>query len=174
MTETVATPGLDPQDPATFRRVLGHYPSGIAAVTSIGGNGEPVGMVVSSFTSVSLDPPLVSFSPAKTSTTWTAIRQRAAFCVNVLGADQEDTCRKLAAKGGDKFRGIEWAPDSRDLPALEGSVAWISCSLEAVHDAGDHEIAIGRVQRLTLNDGRPPLLFFRVVTGGWHPHRFSP
>lgn len=152
---------LDPVDPLTFRRVLGHYPSGIAAITSTDEGGQPVGLVVSSFTSVSLDPPMVGFFPAKTSSTWPTIRTNGSFCVNVMGADQEAACRQLAAKGGDKFREVDWFVDSHGLPALAGAVARIDCSIEAVHDAGDHEIVLGRVMSLHVTDDTFPLLFFR-------------
>ena len=151
---------LSAWDPLTFRRVLGHYPSGVAAITSNGPEGRPIGMVVSSFTSVSLDPPLVAFLPAKASTSWRLIRESGAFCVNVLGADQESICRQIAGRG-DKFEGVAWSPDASGLPALSGAVAWIACEIEAVHDAGDHDIVVGRVRHLDVDDSVVPLLFFQ-------------
>ena len=151
---------LNAWDPLTFRRVLGHFPSGVAAITSRGPEGRPIGMVVSSFTSVSLDPPLVAFLPAKTSTSWRLIRANGAFCVNVLGADQESICRQIAGRGN-KFEGVAWSADASGLPALAGAVAWIACDIEAVHDAGDHDIAVGRVRHLDVDDSVVPLLFFQ-------------
>ncbi|OZD68961.1 hypothetical protein CH298_26680 [Rhodococcoides fascians] len=151
----------DALDPRTFRRVLGHYPSGVVAVTSADVDHKPVGMIASSFTSVSLDPPMVAFFPAKSSSTWPLVRNRGAFCINVLAADQEVACRQLAAKGPDKFAGLDWSGNARGLPALTGSVAWIDCDVVAIHDAGDHEIVVGQVRSLEVDESALPLLFFK-------------
>ena len=158
MTRSLA---LDPLDARAFRRVLGHYPSGVAVITSVSPEGKPVGMTVTSFTSVSLDPPLVAFFPDRRSSTWVAIRERGAFCVNVLGADQEAVCRQLAAKGGDKFQDVVWTPEALGLPALSNAVAWIGCEIETVHEAGDHYIVVGRVRHLSADQAIVPLLFFQ-------------
>ncbi|AFA74406.1 flavin reductase like domain-containing protein [Gordonia polyisoprenivorans VH2] len=157
----LAPAALNPQDPNAFRRVLSHFASGVVAVTSTGPSGEAVGLIATSFTSVSLDPPLVAFYPQKTSTTWPLIRDRGAYCVNILGAAQRDVCAKLAAKGGDKFAEVAWEPDDWGLPAIEGALARISCALDEVHDAGDHEIALGRVRGLHITDDVDPILFFQ-------------
>ncbi|MDH6523336.1 3-hydroxy-9,10-secoandrosta-1,3,5(10)-triene-9,17-dione monooxygenase reductase component [Streptomyces sp. SAI-135] len=144
-----------------FRSVLGNFPSGIAAITSLDAEGRAVGMAVSSFTSVSLDPPLVAFLPGKASATFPAIARRGTFCANVLAAGQEDVCRALAVSGGDKFANLSWQPGPHGNPVLEGVVAWIDCTIEAVHDAGDHHIVIGRVDDLAADATADPLLFFR-------------
>ncbi|WP_084532260.1 flavin reductase family protein [Nocardia miyunensis] len=144
-----------------FRSVLGHFPSGVVAITGRDVNGEPAGMAVSSFTSVSLDPPLVAFLPDKTSSTFPAIARRGTFCVNVLAAGQEDICRALAVSGGDKFADLSWHPGPHGDPVLDGAVAWIGCAIEAVHDAGDHRIVVGRVSDLAADPAAGPLLFFR-------------
>ena len=130
-------------------------------------------MAVSSFTSVSLDPPLVAFLPSKTSSTYAAIREHGSFCANVLAADQEDVCRAFAAKGGDKFAGVEWTPSVNGSPVLEGAVAWVDCTIEAVHAAGDHDIVIGRVQDLRVANAAVPLLFFQGGYGRFAPLSFS-
>ncbi|WP_460441851.1 flavin reductase family protein [Amycolatopsis stemonae] len=144
-----------------FRSTLAHFPSGIAAITSLDAAGGPVGMAVSSFTSVSLDPPLVAFLPGKSSSTFPAIVRRGTFCANVLAAGQADVCRALAVPGGDKFAGLSWHPGPHGDPVLDGVVAWIGCTIEAVHDAGDHHIVIGRVDDLAADATADPLLFFR-------------
>ncbi len=144
-----------------FRSVLAHFPSGIVAITGRNTSGEPVGMAVSSFTSVSLDPPLVGFFPGKTSSTFPLIAEHGTFCVNVLAAGQEGICRALSASGGDKFATIGWHPGPHGDPVIDGVVAWIGCSIEAVHDAGDHHIVIGRVDDLAADTSVDPLLFFR-------------
>jgi flavin reductase (DIM6/NTAB) family NADH-FMN oxidoreductase RutF len=151
----------DAIDPLTFRRTLGHYPTGVCAITSVDNTGAPVAMIVGSFTSVSLDPPLVAFFPDKGSTSWPKIQASGRFCVNVLADDQEELCRVLASKGPDKFdRAPHQLLDSR-TPILDGALLWIDCSLYAVHEAGDHYIAIGRVGALEVGRAAPPLIFHK-------------
>lgn len=148
-------------DAAHFRTVLGHFPTGVTVITAMGDDG-PAGLAVGSFFSVSLDPPLVGFCPNKASSNWPAIKAAGAFCVNVLAEDQEDVCRVFAAKGGDKFAGIGWHPSSTGSPRLNDVLAWIDCEIDAVHDAGDHEVCIGRVKELDIERHREgPLVFFR-------------
>jgi 3-hydroxy-9,10-secoandrosta-1,3,5(10)-triene-9,17-dione monooxygenase reductase component len=148
-------------DAAHFRTVLGHFPTGVTVITAKGDDG-PAGLAVGSFFSVSLDPPLVGFCPNKASSNWPGIKAAGAFCVNILAEDQEDVCRVFAAKGGDKFSGIGWHPASTGSPRLNDVLAWIDCEIEAVHDAGDHEVCIGRVKELDVERHRDgPLVFFR-------------
>jgi flavin reductase (DIM6/NTAB) family NADH-FMN oxidoreductase RutF/DNA-binding IclR family transcriptional regulator len=156
-----STSATDAIDPGRFRQVLGHFPTGVAAITSIGDDGAPIGMTVGSFTSVSLDPPLVAFLPDKKSSTFPKIRQAGSFCVNVLGEDQERVCRSLAAKGADKFLGVQWRAAGSGSPIIGGVVAWIDCDIETIHDAGDHYIVIGRVRELDTAGNDLPLLFFQ-------------
>ncbi|MER7198458.1 monooxygenase [Streptomyces sp. CB01635] len=148
-------------DAAHFRTVLGHFPSGITAITSRDAQGRPVGMTVASFTSVSLTPPLVAFLPGKSSSTFPVIAERGTFCVNILATDQERICRALSVSGGDKFAEVTWRPGPNGDPVIDGVVAWIGCTIEAVHDAGDHHIVIGRVDDLDADSTASPLLFFR-------------
>lgn len=146
---------------AHFRTVLGHFPTGVTVITAVGPDG-PVGLAVGSFTSVSLDPPLVAFCPDRRSTSWPSIRSAGVFCVNILSADQEDVCRVFASKGTDKFSGLGWTPTGSGSPRLHGVLAWIDCGVEMVHDAGDHEIVIGRVHELDVErQDEGPLVFFR-------------
>jgi flavin reductase (DIM6/NTAB) family NADH-FMN oxidoreductase RutF len=173
LTYDVSVSPLQDIDSTTFRRVLGHYPSGVVGITSRGSGGEPVGMAVSSFTSVSLDPPLVAFLPSKSSSTYAAIRDSGVFCANVLAADQEQVCRAFAAKGGDKFAGVGWVAGATGAPLLEGAVAWVECTIEAVHDAGDHDIVVGRVKDLAVANSAVPLLFFQGGYGRFAPLSFS-
>lgn len=148
-------------DSATFRRVLGHYPTGVCVVTASAEDGAPVGMVVGSFTSVSLDPPLVAFFPAKSSGSWPRIQQIGRFCVNVLASDQQPLCRQLAAAGPDKFAGVSHRVSDNGSPIIDNVVAWIDCSLHAVHEAGDHYIVLGEVVALEVERPDRPLLFFQ-------------
>jgi flavin reductase (DIM6/NTAB) family NADH-FMN oxidoreductase RutF/DNA-binding IclR family transcriptional regulator len=159
----------EPIDPQHFRHVLGHFPTGVAAVTSWAETGDPVGMTVGSFLSVSLSPPLVAFLPGKQSSTSATILRHGRFCVNVLGAHQESTSRAFAAGGDRKFDGLDWTPSPSGLPRLADAVAWIECTVQAVHDAGDHDIVVGRVTCLEAAGPSLPLVFFQ---GGYG--RFAP
>lgn len=156
-------------DASAFRQVLGHFPTGVAAVTAVDGAGDPVGMVVGSFTSVSLDPPLVAFLPDKNSSSFPPIRDAGRFCVNVLSARQENVCRKLAAKGSEKFAGLSWSGSPEGSPIIDGAVAWIDCNLVDVIDAGDHFIALGEVMHLEAANAGLPLLFFQGGYGSFTP-----
>ena len=158
-----------PSDPNRFRQVLGQYPTGVCAITAIEPHGAPTGFVVGSFTSVSLSPPLVAFLPDKSSTSWPKIERAQQFCVNILGADHEELCRRFAAKNTDRFDGVSWRPASSGAPIIAGVVAWIDCDLHSVTEAGDHYVVLGRVRELDVEKPGLPLLFFQ---GGYG--RFTP
>lgn len=150
-------------DSAKFRQVLGHFPTGVTVITSEH-EGTRAGLAVGSFFSVSLDPPLVGFAVGQQSTSWPKIREAGRFCVNVLGAHQEDVCRVFAGKADDKFAGLGYdsAPYS-GAPRLHGVLAWIDCELHDVLPGGDHDIVLGRVHDLHVTDdaAHHPLVFFR-------------
>jgi 3-hydroxy-9,10-secoandrosta-1,3,5(10)-triene-9,17-dione monooxygenase reductase component len=155
-----------------FRDVLGLFCSGVTVVTSVS-DGQPVGMTCQSFSSVSLEPPLVMFSPAKTSRAWPLMRQAGFFCVNILAADQADLSNGMATKGVDKFDGLEWGTATTGAPVLRGIVGYVDCSVEKVVEAGDHYVVLGRVRELGFGDGTEagggtdPLLFFRGRYGNY-------
>ena len=152
-------------DPGDFRTTLGHFPTGVTVVTAAGAAG-PVGMAIGSFTSVSLDPPLVGFLPGRTSGSWAQIREAGSFCVNVLGADQLELCGVMASRSDDKFDGVEWQAGPTGSPILPGVVAWIDCTIDVVHEAGDHDMVIGRVQQLEVADAdAAPMVFFKGQYG---------
>ncbi|KOV56098.1 NADPH-flavin oxidoreductase [Streptomyces sp. AS58] len=149
-------------DPAEFRRVLGNFATGVTVVTAPCADG-PAGFACQSFSSLSLDPPLVAFMVGRTSTTWPRIAHAGVFCVNVLGSRQGELCRGFAVSGGDKFAGVahDAAPVSGS-PRLAGALAWIDCAVHAVHTGGDHLIVVGRVTALgTTGTDDAPLLFHR-------------
>ncbi len=156
-------------DSAQFRETLGHYPTGVAVVTAVAEDGRPAGMVVGTFSSVSLDPPMVAFFPAVDSRSFQQIRTARAFCVNVLAADQEALCRRFATGGVDKFEGVRWRPGPLGAPILEDAVSWVECTFQDVREAGDHFIVLGLVHDLAVERSTLPLLFFQ---GGYG--RFSP
>ncbi|GAA1794137.1 flavin reductase family protein [Luedemannella flava] len=154
-------PGAGHED---LRRILGLFPTGVAIITTVAAAG-PAGLVVNSFTSVSLDPPLVGFFPAHSSRTWPLIRAAGAFCVNILAADQEPLARVFAGSGEDRFRGVPWrAAPHTGSPVLDGVLGWIDCTLYDVVPTGDHDLALGRVRSAdAADDGvfTEPLVFHR-------------
>ena len=148
-------------EPLRFRRVLGHFCTGVTVVTSVAAD-EPVGFTCQAFAALSLDPPLVLFCPGVASSTWPHIERTGHFCVNVLAEEQRDLSRIFGTSGAGRFTGVEWSPGPDGAPVLDGALAWASCRIEAVHPAGDHRIVIGRVT--ALGEGPPdsrPLLFYK-------------
>lgn len=149
--------------------MLGHFATGVTVVTGIGPEGEPVGLAVNSFTSVSLDPALVALCVSRRSTTWPKLRQAGGFCVNVLADDQEAVSRAFAGHPPERFRGVGWEPAPSGAPVLAGVLAWIDCTIDAEHDAGDHLLVVGRVGRLDLGEEGRPLVFYRGGYGRFEP-----
>ncbi|OLR92035.1 flavin reductase [Actinokineospora bangkokensis] len=147
-----------------MREVLGHFASGIVVITATTPAG-PVGFTCQSFASLSLDPPLVSFSPARTSTTWPVIRGIGKLGVNVLAEDQRDVSAAFARSGTDKFAGVAWRPGPGGAPLLEGTCAWLDCELWNEYDGGDHTIAVGHVLDLAADPTKAPLVFHRGSYG---------
>ncbi|MFJ8633988.1 flavin reductase family protein [Streptomyces sp. NPDC093568] len=150
---------------AEFRRVLGNFATGVVVVTApaTGADDPQAGFACQSFSSLSLDPPLVAFMVGRTSTTWPRIARAGVFCVNVLSSGQGELCRAFAVSGADKFAGVTYdaAPVSGS-PRLAGTLAWIDCTIHAVHTGGDHLIVVGRVDALGASDGdEAPLLFHK-------------
>lgn len=159
-TPHAGSPLLPRVTPTHFRRVLGHFPTGVVVISAID-DGEPVGLAVGSFASVSLDPPMVGFFPDKASTSWPRIRRAGSFVVNVLGDHQQDICRAFAASGGDKFAGLDWHRASNGAPVLDDVTTWIECDIHDIMDAGDHWFVLGQVRDLAVTSDRGPLLFFQ-------------
>lgn len=155
-------------DPGHFRWVLGQYPTGVCIVTSLDADGQPFGMTVGSFTSASLDPPLIAFLPTKGSRKFAIMAETGHFAVNVLAGDQITVCRRFASPESHKFDSMRWRRSPLGSPILADAVAWIDCRLDKVHEAGDHLIVLGAVDSLEVNRSGAPLLFFQ---GGYG--RFS-
>ncbi len=159
-------------DSGLFRETLGHYPTGVVVVTAIDDGGRPAGMVVGSFSSVSLDPPLIAFFPATASFSFARLRTASSFCVNVLASDQEPLCRQLAGGGEKKFDGVRWSPGPLGSPVLEGAVSWIECTFSDIREAGDHFVVLGQVHSLAVERSTLPLLFFQGGYGRFAPGSF--
>jgi 3-hydroxy-9,10-secoandrosta-1,3,5(10)-triene-9,17-dione monooxygenase reductase component len=162
--EAVAAGPVEIVDPRVMRDVLGHFASGVTVVTATAEEG-PIGFTCQSFSSLSLDPPLVVFAPARTSTTWPRLREIGRFCVNVLAEDQTEVSGAFARSGGDKFAGVHWRPSRRGQPVLDDVVAWIDCELWAEYDGGDHTLVAARVLDLGADGRRRPLLYHRGAYG---------
>jgi flavin reductase (DIM6/NTAB) family NADH-FMN oxidoreductase RutF/DNA-binding IclR family transcriptional regulator len=155
-------------DEGHYRRVLGQYPTGVSVITAVDGDGDPVGMTVGTFTSVSLDPPLVAFLPMKHSRAFAKIVEAGRFAVNVLAGDQVELCRRFASRGEDKFDSVRWRPSPLGSPVLVDAPAWIDCRLESVFELGDHAMVVGAVSELDIERSVAPLMYFQ---GGYG--RFS-
>jgi 3-hydroxy-9,10-secoandrosta-1,3,5(10)-triene-9,17-dione monooxygenase reductase component len=149
-----------PFDSAKYRQVLGHFATGVTVITAAP-DGEPVGLAVGSFSSVSLDPPLVAFFAGKGSASWPKIEVAGAFCVNILAEDQEEVSRRFASKDEDKFGGLGWTSAASGSPLLDGALAWVDCDIESVVEAGDHYCVMGRIRDLGIGHDGAPLIFFR-------------
>jgi flavin reductase (DIM6/NTAB) family NADH-FMN oxidoreductase RutF len=146
-------------DTGRFREVMGHFATGVTVITAMEDEG-PVGFTCQTFVSLSLEPPLVALAPGKSSTSWPRIAQAGSFAVNILAEDQEALCRDFAVSGGDKFAGVGWRIGGNGAPLLDGVLAWLECDLVVTHDAGDHELVVGRVHDMGVTRGRP-LVYYR-------------
>jgi 3-hydroxy-9,10-secoandrosta-1,3,5(10)-triene-9,17-dione monooxygenase reductase component len=152
-------------DARPFRDALGRFATGVAFVTAAP-DGEPVGLIVNSLTSVSLEPPLVSFCPARSSLTWSRMRRARRFGVNVLGRRHERFARRATPAGADRFAGLDWELASGGVPLLTDALATLECEIVAEHPTGDHWIVVGQVADLRVPPGDDPLIFFAGGFGG--------
>ena len=145
-------------EPLRLRRVFGSFPTGVTAIAALV-DGVPAGLAANSFVSVSLDPPMVSVCVAHTSATWPILRRAARLGVSVLGAHQEHAGRQLSARGVDRFASLDWRTSADGAILLEGSSAWLDCSIEREIPAGDHDIVLLRVHDLDADPEVAPLVF---------------
>ena len=164
MGSALGDPAAPAIDAGTFRAALGRFATGVAFVTAAPG-GEPAGLVVNSLASVSLDPPLVSFCPSRSSLTWRRMRQARHFGVSVLARGHEAFARQATPPGADRFAGAEWTPGRAGVPVLAGALADLECELVAEHPAGDHWIVVCRVVEARFAPAGEPLVFFAGAFG---------
>ncbi len=146
-------------DARAFRDALAKFATGVAFVTAAP-DGKPAGLIVNSLTSVSLEPPLVSFAPARSSLTWSRMRRTRRFGVNVLGRRHEEFARRATPAGADRFAGLDWELGRGGVPLLTDALATLECEIVAEHPAGDHWIVVGRVDDLRTWAIEDPLVFF--------------
>ena len=166
MPEDWRAAGTQSVDAARYRQVLGHFCTGVSIVTAVDPGperrGAPTGFTAQSFTSVSLEPPLVAMCPGSGILSWPSIRDAGVFCANILAHDQEALCRRFATRGVDKFQGVGWKPShATGSPVIDGVLAWVEARIDAIHQAGDHLIVVGRVVDLDVSREASPLLFYR-------------
>jgi len=162
---TPLDPACEPLDPRTFRQVLGQFATGVCVVTARTADGEPVGLTMSSFNSVSLDPPLVLFSVDRRAHSLPALRSARGFGINILGQGQRALSDRFARALADKWEQVEHHGGVHDVPLIAGALAHLECVPHAIHDGGDHEIFLARVLRVSAVGADAPLIFFR---GGYH------
>jgi 3-hydroxy-9,10-secoandrosta-1,3,5(10)-triene-9,17-dione monooxygenase reductase component len=146
-------------DARSFRDALGRFATGVAFVTAAP-DGEPAGLIVNSLASVSLEPPLVSFSPSRSSLTWSRMRRAGRFGVNVLGRQHERFAIRATPAGAHRFVELDWEPGRGGVPLLNDALASLECEIVAEHPAGDHWIIVGRVDHLRTSRTEDPLIFF--------------
>ena len=151
---------LSDLSPRRIRNVLGHFATGLTVITAATENG-PAGFTCQSFASLSLEPALVTFSPARTSSTWPLLRAAGRFTVNILPADHQHLAAQFARSGADKFAGVDHSPSPLGNPILDGALAWVDCELHQEYDGGDHTIVVGAVHALSARSDVDPLLFFK-------------
>ncbi|CAM3112408.1 flavin reductase family protein [Prescottella defluvii] len=142
-----------------LRDVLGHFASGVVIVTGTV-SGKPVGLTCQSFSSLSINPPMVMFCPSSTSSSWGQIKASGAFCINVLEESQREVSNLFAQRRDDKFDTIDWRAGETGSPLIEGSLAHIDCTVESVFPGGDHDIVLGRVVDTERRPSGRPLLYY--------------
>jgi len=139
---------------------MGRFCTGVTLITSQDQEG-PIGFACQSLQSLSLEPPMVSFAPARTSTSWPRIRDTGRFAVNILTAEQGDLCAQFAKSGGNKFAGISWTSSGLGCPLIDDVHAWLDCTVVDEFEAGDHTLVLGRVNELHADDSNDPLVYYR-------------
>lgn len=160
-TPTAATPA-PAFDPRAYRDVMGAFPSGVTVITTTAADGAPVGFTCQSFTSVSIDPPLVSFSITRTSRSLAAVRASGRIAINFLGAAQQHLSAQFARSGTDKWLGVDWSPaETTGAPVIAGVAGWVTGTLEREIEAGDHLIYLVRGEALQHAPEHEPLVFHR-------------
>ena len=142
-------------DPLELRRCLGSFVTGVTVMTVLDADGKPEGITANSFSSLSLDPPLIVWSLRLSSRSFNTYKNALHFAVNILAQDQMPVSNRFAASGVDRFEGVEYTPGIAGVPLIKGCVAYLECSLEASYPGGDHVLFVGRVERIHMNERQP-------------------
>jgi len=147
-------------DTSVLRKTLGCFPTGVVVAATLGDNDKPVGLTINSFSSVSLDPPLILCSIALNAPSLSAFREHPAFTINVLSEEQKSVCTQFAKPSEDKFKGIDWYPGFGGAPVISGALAVIQCKTYRRYEGGDHEIILGEVMKIEFTE-QQPLVYHR-------------
>ncbi|WP_282047554.1 flavin reductase family protein [Roseibium album] len=153
-------------DPKALRQTLSCFPTGVAIATTLSRTGDPVGVTISSFNSVSMDPPLVLWSLARKAGSLPEYRAHPGFAINILSAEQTELCKLFASAERDRFSGLDWTAGTHGVPCIAGCAASLECETHAVHEGGDHEIFIGRVVA-HMSSEKTPLAFGKGQLGAF-------
>jgi 3-hydroxy-9,10-secoandrosta-1,3,5(10)-triene-9,17-dione monooxygenase reductase component len=164
MALAASAPAAAAPDARSFRDALARFATGVAFVTATP-DAEPAGLIVNSLTSVSREPPLVSFCPSRSSLTWSRMRRARRFGVNVLGRQHERFARLATPAGADRFADLDWELGQGGVPLLTDALASLECEIVAEHPAGDHWIVVGRVDEVRVSPSKDPLMFFAGAFG---------
>ena len=160
MTDT--TTPTEAIDIKLFRQLLGCFPTGVAVITTTAADGKPVGLTCNSFSSVSLEPPLVLFSLRKASSLLGTFVAAESFAINILSQSQDALSGRFASsKIADKFEGVDWAPGPLGTPLIDDCLASFECRVHARHEAGDHDIFIGEVRHMGTGSSEHALVFYK-------------
>lgn len=153
----------------SFRETLGCFATGVTIITTLDTEGAPVGLTANSFSSLSLDPPLVLFCLDRNVVSFQAFHSNRHFAVNILGADQEDMSRRFARSGSDKWNDVEFKRWDTGCPIFDGCIANMECDIDSIYEGGDHVIIVGKVIRMAGdNAGNPPLTYYCGEYGTIH------
>lgn len=155
--------------PAEFRSALGMFATGVTIVTARAADGKLVGLTANSFNSVSISPPLVLWSLARSAGSMAAFSTGSHYAINILGADQQDLAKQFAAKGPDRFAGVQFLPGAGGAPLIQGAAATFECFNRSRYEEGDHVIFVGEVERCSYQQGASPLLFHGGKFYAEHP-----
>ncbi len=147
-------------DASSLRETLSHFPTGVVVAATCGDGGAPVGLTISSFNSVSLEPPLILWSLALTAPSLSAFRAHDSFSINILSSEQQALCMQFAKPSEDKFSGVDWRPGHGGAPVIQNALAVLECQVYRRYEGGDHEIYVGEVIQIDSTD-RKPLVFHR-------------
>jgi len=147
-------------DSALLRETLGCFPTGVVVAATRGDANAPVGLTINSFTSVSLDPPLILWSIALNAPSLSAFREHDAFTINILSEEQQSLCMQFATPADNKFEGVSWRPGYKDTPIISDALAVLQCRTYRRYEGGDHEIYVGEVKKIEFTD-KKPLVFHR-------------
>ncbi|KAF1057476.1 MAG: Flavin-dependent monooxygenase, reductase subunit HsaB [Pseudomonas citronellolis] len=153
-------------DPIAYKTVMGSFPSGVTVITTLGDDGEVVGLTASAFSSLSMEPPLVLFCPNYSSDSYPVLIQKKRFAIHLLAAEQREAAFAFARKGKDKAQGLEWTLSELGNPILAGATAVIECELWREYEGGDHAILVGVVMNLIRPEQpRNPMVYCRGKMG---------